>query len=410
MAWLTQSIERAAQVAGGAIWLGFCGATYAEPVTVTGVALTGLAAVLVQGLRKYGLDNGQVLKGIQKNARARVEQKLGSATEQFDLRDADRALAEALPHCVPDRDALVSAANDVDGFSMRAAGLIMAELALKEPRIFGEDAPKTGRDFAKTVVQAALDAAVNDPEYFEKLRPHLDLQAQQNLAKLLRIQSDQASVIASIREDAAVARLLMEQIVSSGTLGGNALGLNEAQVRVILTAFGKQHIPIDQAERVLLEAAQELLASRTRFPEESNMGDQGASSKVLLAQDAIDRADFEFADELLASAARLDLDSGASQFLRAAASTAQRAAIAFALAKFEEAAELYGRAADIAGPLQPKPARMWRAFQAAALQEHGRLFAGTKSLDRAIQIFRTLCLPNASYEVQPDEWASIQMT
>jgi hypothetical protein len=247
MDWTDKGIEAAAQFAGGLVWLAFSTATVVgalEPSLTATLGGLGLMRVVTAGFRRYGIDSGATIDGIRRRVAAGAEAEYGR-TGRFGIGDADAALAQSLKDCFPKRDALVAAAQDVNGFPARATELVMAELAAKHPAVFGPAGNATGIDYARTVIHASLEAAVTTPEYFAKLQPHLDLLAHQNLAKLLAFNGDveqwQRTIdtkLDSVKDDTAATRAMLERLIASGGLArAEALGLSEKQVRHLLSEF-----------------------------------------------------------------------------------------------------------------------------------------------------------------------------
>ena len=407
MALLEETFDKAAAVAGGCVWLAFCHSGAAmEPGVMAAVGAAGLIAVVTSGFRKHGLESRATLDAIRKSTRAKVESRLSTPAEQFAIRDVDKALAADLPDCFLDRAALVKAALDPAGFPTKAAKVVMKALAAKRPDMFGSKAPAAGRNYAREVITAALWAAVENRAYFESIQARLTFEQLQALARLLEGQErveGKVDVVGSkvdaVQDDTRVIRDLVERMA--------ATGLSEKQVQTLLTAFALEGVPLYLAEDQLLKSAEELRTLRDRLGRLTD-DEPEIAAKLQAAKTAIDAADFPRADALLADAEALDMTAGQNRILRGARTIAERAALALAQAKFEEAADHYGRAATYAAPHDSEAASQYSFNQARALSEHGRFFPGLDKLRQAIVILCDQCLPHTSRESRPVVWAETQ--
>jgi tetratricopeptide (TPR) repeat protein len=173
MAFFENCFERAAAVAGGLVWAAF-GEGGAEATVMAVVASAGLAAVVRDAVVRRGPEDERRLAQV----RDRVRQDFAAWQQSEGLDDgalqaADDALRRWLTTCFVDRTELARTAVSASGFPEAATELVLRKLAEREP-MFGTDAePDLPRRFARTVVRAALLAAVDDADYFAKLEPHL---------------------------------------------------------------------------------------------------------------------------------------------------------------------------------------------------------------------------------------------
>lgn len=185
MAFLESCSEKAASLAGGLVWLAGFGGQEPEPVVMAAVAGVGLAALAREAFKRSGPENPRQLKKIQDHVRASIaDWQRQEGVAEADLAAAEAALDRSLGTCFIDRQRLADSAVSGDGFPRRATELVLEHLALREP-IFREALPgDIARRFAAQVVQAALEAAVQDEDYFRKLEPHLLLSMAQGIGKL----------------------------------------------------------------------------------------------------------------------------------------------------------------------------------------------------------------------------------
>lgn len=92
----------------------------------------------------------------------------------------DRALAGSFL----ERQALAASARSPDGFPGAATRLILAELARREPDVFGPRGLKVSRNYARLVIHTALEAVVENEAYFRGLAPHLTMEMLRGLGVL----------------------------------------------------------------------------------------------------------------------------------------------------------------------------------------------------------------------------------
>jgi hypothetical protein len=180
-----------------------------------------------------------------------------------------------------------------------------------------------------------------------------------------------------------------------------ARGLSIVQIENLLTRFGHSGAPVEQAEKLLLDAADQLKQVRARLLQFSDADPEVAQWKTT-ALAAIDTGDLQTARDLLNQAAERDLDavreieaSRIARRLNASDTVAQLARLSSAEANFSEAASSFGRAARIAEPVD-LDAAWWLWIDAA--EAHARsaeVFPDLTASRAAVETVRRHNLPMA---------------
>lgn len=178
-------------------------------------------------------------------------------------------------------------------------------------------------------------------------------------------------------------------------------GLTLVQIENLLARFGHAGAPIDQAEKLLLGAAEQLQHVRARLVQLSDADPEVAQWKGE-AIAAIDAGDLDIARNLLRWAADRDLAAVAeieanrrSRRLSASDSVAQLARLASAQAAFGDAATEFGRAAHIAEPVDLDIA-WWHWIEAAtAHARSAAVFPDIAASRAAVDTVRRHALPLA---------------
>ena len=251
-----ESLERIAMATFGLAW---AGCSIGTPDALLGrpdawlpaaVGIAGLIGVVVSDFAKAGPELQRKLDRIRLKVKAEIEAQVGDLKTQYDIKDVDGALGEELRNCFLDRKALVKAASDPSGFPAKATELVMAALAERRPELFGDTAPKAGRDYAKTVISTALWAAVEDRAYFEAIQAQLTLAQSQEIARILesngRIEaavSCVADVADQTRQSLELARAEAEGALRAG--GGTSVAFRSAKECCVRGAKGDYPTVID---------------------------------------------------------------------------------------------------------------------------------------------------------------------
>lgn len=178
-------------------------------------------------------------------------------------------------------------------------------------------------------------------------------------------------------------------------------GLTIVQIENLLTRFGHAGAPVDKAEKLLLDAADQLQRVRIRLTQLSDVDPHVARLKTD-ALDAIDQGDLDAARGLLRQAAERDLEAvqelemnRRTRRLSASDSVAQMARLASAEAAFANAAAEFGRAARIAEPVDLDTA-WWHWIDAAeAHARSAQIFPDIAASRAAVEIVRRHNLPLA---------------
>jgi hypothetical protein len=174
MAFFENCVERATALAATCGWLAFASGGAEAAVGVV-IGSAGLAAVVSEAVKRHGPESNAALESIRKRIAADLSKHADVERwdNRLDLQAADASMERALTGCFLDRKALAASARSAEGFPGSATKLILASLAEREPATFGPNGPVVARGFAELVVHTALEAAIENENYFKSLHPHL---------------------------------------------------------------------------------------------------------------------------------------------------------------------------------------------------------------------------------------------
>ncbi len=210
MAFFEDCVERTVALAATCGLLAFSGGAGA----VAGVVIeaAGLATVVSNFVRRHGPESEIALRSIRK----RILKDLLTYTTverweaREDLKAADVAMKRALAGCFLDRRALAASARHKEGFSTEATRLILAKLAERAPDMFGCSGPQAARDYAALVVRTALDAAIENEQYFKNLQPHLLMETLRGIGsveeKVEAVHADVTKILELLSSNSLLAR------------------------------------------------------------------------------------------------------------------------------------------------------------------------------------------------------------
>lgn len=170
-------VDRATALATACGWLAFGGGLEAAVGVAVGGA--GLATAVFGAMRRHGPESEKVLAAIRTRIRDGLEQYASAERWHIstDLESADQAMERALATCFLDRRSLAESARSPQGFPVAATEIIFRKVAECEPSIFGANGSQIVKDYAAAVIRTALEAAIENESYFEKLQPHLMIEA-----------------------------------------------------------------------------------------------------------------------------------------------------------------------------------------------------------------------------------------
>jgi hypothetical protein len=214
MAFIEDCIERSVALAATCGWLAFGGG--AEAIAGVAIGGAGLAALVSNSVRRHGPESEAALKSIRKrilkdlHAHATAERWDNRA----DLEAADAAMERALTGCFLDRQALAASARHKEGFPMEATRLILKILAEREPGTFGPSGSQAARDYAGLVIRTALDAAIENEQYFKNLQPHLLMETLRGIGsveeKVDAVHADVTKILEILSRTPPSARIVTE--------------------------------------------------------------------------------------------------------------------------------------------------------------------------------------------------------
>jgi hypothetical protein len=184
MAFFENCVERPTALAATCGWLVFGGG--AEAAVGLAIGAAGLSAVVSDAVRRHGPESDAAMEKMRKRIRADLERFAMAEgwDTRTDLDAADAAMERALVGCFLGRQELARSACDPEGFPEAATRLILGKLAEREPATFGSDGPQTAKDYAHRVIRAALEAALDNEDYFRRLQPHLLMETLRGLGTL----------------------------------------------------------------------------------------------------------------------------------------------------------------------------------------------------------------------------------
>lgn len=184
MAFFENAVERAAALATTCGRLAMGGGLEAAVGVTVGAA--GLAAVVSSTVRKHGPESEAVLAKIRARIRDDLEAfaKVENWDSRPDLEEADKAMERALAGVFLGRSELAASARTSQGFPEAATEMMLQKLAEREPDIFGPRGSTVAKNYTRRVIRTALEAAIDNEDYFRKLEPHLLIETLHGLGVL----------------------------------------------------------------------------------------------------------------------------------------------------------------------------------------------------------------------------------
>jgi|GEM_PF-1952598 len=200
-------------LAFGAVWIAIAGHD-PDAMLPAAVGAAGLIGIVASEFAKAGPESKRKVDRIALVIGETIQTNLDNPKDYFDVRAAANALDDCLSDCFLKRDALVEAASDPAGFPVKATAIIMEMLATKRPNYFGPGAPATGIKYASEVVSAALLAAIDDREYFEKLEARLAFSQSRDIARILEQNHRIEPKIDAISDNVAALHPKFDEVLS----------------------------------------------------------------------------------------------------------------------------------------------------------------------------------------------------
>ena len=194
----------------------------------------------------------------------------------------------------------------------------------------------------------------------------------------------------------------------------DAAGLSATQVIGLIIDNVAQGLQPDDIEAKLAVAPGQLMQLRQSLQRLTN-DDPRIVALRTQADAALADGRFDEAGALLLRAAEIDVaavmeleTAGKARRLGASASFSQAAKAAKLGGRLRDAAHQYGRAAEMAEPVDPEAAWRGRIAQAAALSDDGTIFGRLDSLSAALAVLTERCLALAPRDHSADDWANTQ--
>ncbi|MEM7703453.1 MAG: hypothetical protein AAF251_16060 [Pseudomonadota bacterium] len=205
-------IEPLTYIAGG--WGAYALGALDGGITVGAMAASGaLVRIWAEAKEKFDLDSKRVLKHQRERILARWEQHSGESwVAQADVNAADERLAKHLGEAIPSAKELGLSIRDGKAYPAEAAKMIVDRIALRSDcKIFREEGHEgssvTARRFALEVVEAALEAALEIPEYAQKLHTWFFVAINEGIGEA----NDKLDAILAGQFDVAAALALTEE-------------------------------------------------------------------------------------------------------------------------------------------------------------------------------------------------------
>jgi tetratricopeptide (TPR) repeat protein len=189
-------------------------------------------------------------------------------------------------------------------------------------------------------------------------------------------------------------------------VAGENLGLSAVQTKAILASFGYTDIPIEMWSEALADSAKRLKELEAEL---ASVDDDSPEIAKLIssAREAVELADFAYADELLREAAELDIVAGELRLRRASETIEHRAEVAWTEGRFIDAAARYREAANYMRPFDEMEWARLKYQQGLSLYMQGQYSLDTALLWRAIGANQE-ALKAFTRERAPLEWADTQ--
>ncbi len=413
-------LEKAAGLATGLILMALGGGT-GVAIAGAGAAASGIAlwAMIQRLVSKTGLDSRTTLDAIRRRAFLALE----SDQVRLDVEEVNAALIDLLPRAIPNSEALVEASFDSTGFPARATALVMDELGRERPSLFGNDAPGAGREFARAVVFSAMRAALETPEYYQKLEPLLNADQSKRLgqiqgtlgriegkldAGLAALQSQLSAITARLpsesEREVLRARIHWLQVEHDATF---------ALIRALLCALLDEDVTDDRLLAEFEKQSSAIISELEEARRPSNSTELVEARKAIQA--ALDAGDIAGADlayqgvaALCAARRQMATSEMRSASLEEADTYQGRARLALARLDRLTASDYLGRAAQLVHNIDEDLEFKLLIDAAIQLAEHGELFPGVEDFRRAIKILQNRALPLVSQKTKAESWAGTQ--
>ncbi len=213
----------------------------------------------------------------------------GNFVIQSDLIAANEALNEGLERCIIDHKALAASAVSREGFPDRAVTVVMTGLGQAYPDLFGATASGTLLyRFARDVVRAGIEAAVEDENYYRQLEP--------------RLMFEMANALGSVREDVVEIKRAVEEIRANYpevALLQQQLHVTESDLIALLAMILEKRIPREDLAAALEQSYERLRELRDSRGDFRSLANEVPEISSLLEQ----------ADEALTSGEHFSLDA-----------------------------------------------------------------------------------------------------
>ncbi|MBA16491.1 MAG: hypothetical protein CMN73_09055, partial [Sphingomonas sp.] len=255
----------------------------------------GLFARIRLNSRKAGLDDAALVKRMQREI-FRATERWDDSTATRDARTlADQAMTTLLPEVMFTREELAAIATETadrgERYPVIAARKIVDRLGELNATFAESDPPTLARQFALDVVEAALIAAKQDPDYARLLTLDITIEiarAQaENNAMLRRVIAEQQEHHAVSRDNNAMLLQLVDRLGPE-----ERRGLTEEALIALARRVTEDVSDVDEARAAVERAIEAFVETREQAARGTNLGDLvDAALRRIAARNA--EADFE---------------------------------------------------------------------------------------------------------------------
>lgn len=301
---IRKSLDKLIALAGGCLVFATGGGTIAA-----GAAMTGSGASLFNAWReskeKHGPESERVLAQMIEKVRGEFDAGAMLSAEDEQLLDsADHSLDAVLLESIPPPAKLAEAFGRSEGFARAAAMLVLAEVAARDDLFAesGEHAHPLARRFALAAIEAALETALTNRDYFQRLLPYALEEVGRGVSGIRDAQSQQGQTLQRIEESGARVEALLQALEATPTGKRARREIGDNRPFVVLARRINQEVDDpDQALAELTAMVELVLQRQAEAKQGTNLGELVDSALRRIAENSR-RGEFELAANEAAAA------------------------------------------------------------------------------------------------------------